>query len=425
MAGRHRRSSNLKFATRKRRKVPLRLVAFVVVVVVVAAAAILARAATSAVPALTVRRVLPASVRFPGAPPAPAWPKTGQAAVEVEGLGSLGSSGRQTPVPIASVAKVMTAYVILQDHPVAAGQSGFSVTIGSADVADFQKRQAQGELVTPVASGEVLTEVQLLEALLVASGNNIAPILADHDAGSVPAFVAKMNAAAHRLGMDHTTYTDASGIASTTVSTASDQLILAAASMRDPVFARIVAMRSVNLPVAGTLTNFNHAVGADGWVGIKTGSDALAGGCLVFANRQVVDGRTITILGVVLRQDPGQQSTAVLTAASQNAANALVQSVRAAVRSQTVVPAGTPVAVISNAQGRRTTAVTASAVTATGWGGMTEPLGVSFPRPGRSVPAGATVAQVTVPSGQPGQVSATTQSAVPAVSFGWKIRNVF
>lgn len=414
----------MSFATRRRRRPPLRLVAFIVVLVAVAAAVVLIRAATTGTPALTVQRVLPASVRFPGAAPAPAWPKTGEAAVEVEGLGSLGSSGPQTPVPIASVAKIMTAYVILQDHPVTVGHPGFSVTIGSADVADYRSRLGQGELVTPVASGEVLTEVQLLQALLVASGNNIAPILANYDAGSVPAFVAKMNSTAHELGMDHTTYTDASGIAATTVSTASDQLRLAAAAMKQPVFAQTVAMKSVKLPVAGTIPNFNRAVGTGGYVGIKTGSDALAGGCLVFANRQTIGGRTVTILGVVLRQDPGQPSTPILTAASQSAADALVQSVRSAIRTETVVPAGAAVATVSNAQGKRITAVTGSAITALGWGGMTQPIKVSLAKPGNSIAAGATVAQVSVPSGQPAQVGATASAPVPAVSFGWKVRNV-
>src|SRR4051812_37569924 len=45
------------------------------------------------------------------------WPADGQSTVEVEGMGSLGTKGTQKPVPIASVAKVMTAYVILKEHP--------------------------------------------------------------------------------------------------------------------------------------------------------------------------------------------------------------------------------------------------------------------------------------------------------------------
>ncbi len=232
-----------------------------------------------------------------------------------------------------------------------------------------------------------------------------------------------MNVTARRLGMDHTTYTDASGVAATTVSTASDQLRLAVAAMKDPVFAQTVAMTSIKLPVAGSIPNFNHAVGTGGYVGIKTGSDAIAGGCLVFADRQSIGGRTVTIVGVVLRQDPGQPSTPILTAASQAAADALVQSVRSAIRTETVLPAGTPIASLSNADGVHSTAVTGSAISEIGWGGMTEPINVALRHPGRSIADGATVAQVSVPSGEPAQVTATAGSAVPAVSFGWKVRH--
>lgn len=61
---------------------------------------------------------------IPGMAPNIPWPSSGQAAVEIEGVGSLGTSGHvSTPVPIASVAKTMTAYLILADHPLAAGDS--------------------------------------------------------------------------------------------------------------------------------------------------------------------------------------------------------------------------------------------------------------------------------------------------------------
>ncbi len=64
----------------------------------------------------------------------------------------------------------------------------------------------------PVQPGEELTERQLLNGLLVHSANNFADVLAQWDAGTMPAFVAKMNAAAAALGMAHTHYADASGL---------------------------------------------------------------------------------------------------------------------------------------------------------------------------------------------------------------------
>ena len=118
--------------------------------------------------------------------------------------------------------------------------------------------------------GEQLTGRQLLEALLVPSGNNIAPMLAARVAGSEARFIAEMNAEARALGMDHTTYTDPSGFDPSTVSTAADQLRVFRRAMRFPVFRQIVSMPSVTLPVAGTVRNFNPLV-AEGYGG-KTGS---------------------------------------------------------------------------------------------------------------------------------------------------------
>ena len=116
---------------------------------------------------------------------------------------------------------------------------------------------AEDQSVVAVRAGEQLTERQLLEALLIPSGNNIARMLAARVAGSETRFVAEMNAEARALGMGHTTYTDPSGFDPSTVSTAADQLRVFRRAMRFPVFRQIVSMASVTLPVAGTLTNFD------------------------------------------------------------------------------------------------------------------------------------------------------------------------
>src|SRR5438046_4746307 len=70
------------------------------------------------------------------------------------------------------------------------------------------------------------------------------------------------------------------------------------------VFASIVATPSATLPVAGTVHNTNTLLGHDGFVGVKTGSDAAAGGCFAFRAIRAVDGRRTTVTGVVLGQ-PG------------------------------------------------------------------------------------------------------------------------
>ncbi|MHB1810461.1 MAG: D-alanyl-D-alanine carboxypeptidase family protein, partial [Solirubrobacteraceae bacterium] len=273
-----------------------------VLALVLLALAVAARLATERLPSVRVQRLLAATVSIRGPRPKLAWPSEGESAIEVVGIGSLGRHGPDTPVPIASVAKVMTAYLTLREHPLAPGSDGFEMTVTQAEVEEERARVALDESVTPVAAGERLSERQALQALLLPSANNIAAMLAVHDAGSQSAFAARMNATAKRLGMSSTHYTDPSGFEDTTVSTATDLLKLAAVAMREPEFAELVNESSARLPVAGKVTNYNGLVGHEGYVGIKTGSDSQAGGCLLFAKRVAVAGRRFTLLGVVLGQ---------------------------------------------------------------------------------------------------------------------------
>jgi D-alanyl-D-alanine carboxypeptidase (penicillin-binding protein 5/6) len=250
------------------------------------------------------------------------WPQQGQAAL-VLGNSRPAATADEQPVPIASVTKVMTAYLTLKHYPLGGTQDGFTIAITPAQAQDEAQDTADNQSRVAVAAGEELTERQLLEALLIPSGNNIARILAAQVAGSETSFVAEMNAEARALGMDHTTYTDPSGFDPSTVSTAADQLRVFQQAMRFPLFRQIVSMPSVTLPVAGTLTNFNPLI-ADGYAG-KTGSDSAAGGCLAFFANVTVGGRPVTAVGVVLGQGQGSNTQALLAAAGE-AAKQLVQS---------------------------------------------------------------------------------------------------
>ena len=247
------------------------------------------------------------------------WPNEGSAAVAV-GRGKIHSYGWTQPVPIASLAKVMTALVVLRSRPVTAADPGFTITITSYDVADTEQRKSQGQSVVPVVAGEKLTERQALQALLLPSANNIAVALARAVSGSTEAFVAQMNTQAQRLGMTSTHYTDPSGYDAGTVSTARDQLRLARAAMRVDAFAEIVGEPSATLPIVGVVHNTDELLGRDGILGIKTGSDQAAGGCFMVAARRAALG---LVYGVVLGQRDGP-----LIDAGLNAGRQLVASVR-------------------------------------------------------------------------------------------------
>jgi len=265
---------------------------------------------------------VPSSSSTAAGVPGTVWPAYGQAAFIQAGRSQIQAGPNQHPAAIASVAKVMTAYVVLRDHPLRPGEDGPTITLTDADVADTDRRRGQEESVVSVAAGEQLTEREALLALLLPSGNNIAAVLARWDAGSIGRFVARMNAAARSLGMTRTRYTDPSGFDERTVSTAADQVRIVARAMRLQVFASIVATPSATLPVAGTVHNTNTLLGHDGFVGVKTGSDDAAGGCFAFKAVRWIDGRRTAISGVVLGQ-PGDD----LIAAGLAAADAMVDRI--------------------------------------------------------------------------------------------------
>jgi serine-type D-Ala-D-Ala carboxypeptidase (penicillin-binding protein 5/6) len=302
-------------ATRRIRIRRIRVAGLLVVIAAIAALGYQLLASSSS-PATSPIDVLRSERRdaLGEAPPSTVWPAYGQAAVQV-GQSQVQAGPNQHAAPIASVAKVMTAYLVLRDHPLRRGEDGPTITLTDADVADTDRRRGQEESVVPVAAGEQVTELQALQALLLPSANNIAAVLARWDAGSADRFVARMNATARSLGMTRTGYTDPSGYDDATVSTAADQVRIVDLAMRLPVFASIVATPSATLPVAGTVHNTNTLLGHNGFVGVKTGSTAAAGGCFAFQAIRWIDGKRTTITGVVLGQPGHDQIAAGLAAA--------------------------------------------------------------------------------------------------------------
>lgn len=254
------------------------------------------------IPVVAAKSTVVAQRTIAGAPPLLPWPSAGSAAVGVSGLGKIADSGNESQIPTASVAKVMTALVILHDKPLQLGQTGPSITITDADVQAYQNDRAQQQSVVAVQAGEVLTEYQALQALLIPSGNNIAETLARWDAGSVQAFVDLMNQRASSMGLTRSTFADPAGAAAQTVSTPSDLLALGMTAMDDKVLAQVVSSPSATLPVAGVVYNVDAALGQDGIIGIKTGSGLAQGANFLFAASVTVGGHSVTLYGCVMGQ---------------------------------------------------------------------------------------------------------------------------
>ena len=265
-----------------------------------------------------------------------AWPEAGSAALVIPALG-LQRSHHNAVVPIASLTKLMTAYVVLQKLPLLPGETGPCLRVNADDVAYYETLVDSGQSSAAVAVGETLCENQLLAGLLVHSAGNFATMLANLAWGGTTLFVENMNIQAHVLDLTGTHYVDVTGVGTQSVSTALDQGELAARLMQFAVVRAIVNQSSVTLPVAGTLGSFQPYVGLDNVVGVKSGRTAAAGGCDVMAMTFTLGGKTELAYAVVLGARGGD-----LLGPAGDEALALEQSVLWSEKSLWI-PAGTVV----------------------------------------------------------------------------------
>lgn len=331
------------------------------------------------------------------------WPGEGQGAVEVEGVGSMGTYGPQKPAPIASVTKTMTAYVILRDHPLKGKQTGPEIEI---DKKAADQGKAEHESTAAVEEGQTYSQKELLQLLMIPSANNVARLLARWDAGSEAAFVEKMNAAAKDLGMTQSTYTDPSGLLDSTVSTPQDQLKLAKAVMQYDVFREIVNMPNVTVEgIPGRIENNNNILLKPGVGGIKTGSSTPAGGNLLWSANTVVDGENRRVLGIVM----GAKNAKYLGQKLQLSIDysyELIKQAQKDVTSAPVVRKGQVLGYVDDGLGGKTPVVATKELKAVGWPGLEVKLeltdgGKAVPHSGK---AGDVVGQVSIGTGT-GRVS--------------------
>ncbi|WP_225845366.1 D-alanyl-D-alanine carboxypeptidase [Streptomyces sp. HPF1205] len=349
------------------------------------------------------------------------WPSEGQSVAEVEGLGSLGVRGAQTPVPIASVTKVMTAYVILRDHPLAGKENGPTITV---DATAARESASTDESTAHVQAGQRFTERQMLQLLLIPSGNNIARLLARWDAGTQEAFVAKMRAEAAALGMTHTTYTGASGFEETTVSTAVDQLKLAREVMKNDVFRSVVALPNINIPGVGVIYNNNNDLVHLGVVGVKTGSSTPAGGALMWAAHRTINGKQQLILGVVLQQRGGRTTPSAMLDLALANSQKMIDAIQGGLTQATIVKKGQVVGYVDDGLGGRTPVAAAKDLVAIGWPGMKTTLSLTAGSAGvpHSAASGTQVGTVAFGSGSAKtSVPVVLQGDLHQPSFGKKL----
>jgi D-alanyl-D-alanine carboxypeptidase (penicillin-binding protein 5/6) len=229
------------------------------------------------------------------------------AAVENAATGRLlWSRGLNTERPMASITKVMTAYLVIR-----AGHLDRAITIPAAVTGYVRAHNASSAGLRP---GDRLTARQLLNALLLPSGADAAYSLAKAYGPGLSKFVTKMNATARLLGMHRTHFSNFDGLPYPTpysnYSTAANLLVLGRAAMRLPAFRSVVAKRSFRLAAgsghhAYRWKNLNPLLGRyPGAIGIKPGYTGAAGQCLLFEATR----HGHTVIGVTLHS-PGSISS--------------------------------------------------------------------------------------------------------------------
>jgi D-alanyl-D-alanine carboxypeptidase (penicillin-binding protein 5/6) len=188
--------------------------------------------------------------------------------------------------PMASTTKIMTAVLVLE--------SGVDL---NSTVKVSSRAATTWEPSAWVRTGDVLTVKQLFYAMLLRSANGAAVALAENNAGSVSAFVDKMNQKAQELGMNDTHFVTPNGLdAEGHYSTAADMALLARYAMQNEQFRNFVDTKQYTLEIDGrsplVINNTNKLLTQYSWViGIKTGSTPNADHCLVSAGTK--DGREV------------------------------------------------------------------------------------------------------------------------------------
>jgi D-alanyl-D-alanine carboxypeptidase (penicillin-binding protein 5/6) len=278
--------------------------------------------------------------------PAPAttlaWPEEGSGAVSVTGFdGILTSPG--DAAPIASITKVVTALLVLEELPLALGEQGEAYQFTAADRSRYWGYRSRGESALDVPVGGTLTQYQLLEGMLIGSANNYADRLAAILWPTDAVFASAARTWLDVHGVPGVTIVEPTGFDSRNRASAASLIPLAQKALANPVIAEIVAKTATDLPGAGRVENTNSLLADAGVIGVKTGS--LDDFNLLAAKNITVGESPVRLYAAVLGQEDDD--------ARDEATRALFTQLEQELQLRPSVTAGTTVGVVDTAWGER------------------------------------------------------------------------
>ncbi|TFD09417.1 MULTISPECIES: hypothetical protein [unclassified Cryobacterium] len=354
-------------------------------------------------PPVTATMVTPAVTAT--APTPPVLPANGASAITVlaattsdaSGTTSTSAEGSQPSAPIAvagtaealpmaSIAKVVTALVVLDAKPIVAGESGPIVTLTAADFQSYLDYDKAGARSVAVFADEQWTELELLQALLLGSSNNHADTVARWAFGSVDAYVVAANAWLSDNGLTGTAVVDATGLHDASAGTATDLAHLAGLAATDPIVSSMLASPATALANRRGVQNTTSYLPEEGITGVSRSYTDAAGVCFLFTATVSDGASSFTFSGAFIGEPTYDALTADLTA--------LMASARAGVGPLPVLAAGDAYATFESAWGDEASAVVGVSRTRYAWQAATPEAATVELKDFATARTGANVGQV-------------------------------
>ncbi|MDR2336697.1 MAG: hypothetical protein LBE03_01175 [Candidatus Nomurabacteria bacterium] len=212
--------------------------------------------------------------------------------------------------PTASTAKMILALAVMEKRPFNLGETGATLVLGRDDYEFYRYHLNNGGSRTQVEVGEIISERQALEALLIKSSNNMADTLAVWAFGSMAEYRNYAHKMLLSLGLKDTTIgDDASGLSPTTTSTAHDLAVIGQKVLADLVLADIIQQPEIELPIVGKISNSNYLIQQDkNIVGIKSGFTDEAGRTFVLGAKDENDTIVLSVLGIDKKGDAAREA---------------------------------------------------------------------------------------------------------------------
>lgn len=344
---------------------------------------------------------------------APALPDGGASAVTL-GVDDapLAMAGSSDILPMAGIAKLVTALVVLDAKPLAAGRQGPAITISIEDYRSYIDNTNDGNTTVTVLPGETWTQREMLQAMVLGSSNNHAESLARWAYGSRAAFLDAASAWLIEYGLTSTRVADETGLSAESAGSAADLARLAALVMANPVLAEMLTDETPG--AARAISNRMAYLPDRGVVGISRSYTDDAGVCLLFALNTAVGGQSLPLYGVFLGL-PDWESM-------DTAANALVDSAEQGVARIDLASEGDVFATFTTVWGDTAHAVTVQGASELAW--QREPAAqprvstTSFSTSKRGAPVGT----VVIDSREgPVMLPLTLDRAITDPGPGWRL----